>query len=172
MTSARSVEWGSPLLLWESARRVNPVSAHAAHNVGLELSWAQRQEEATAAFRFSLKKNKHDHATRLALALSLRHVKKCPAALKVLRRGNKLLKPKVKRAAEGLLDAREISTLKRDQSSYMAAEALCINDVPKMGKMLYAAVQLDPTNEFAVQQATDLLKLAQQAGMVPQASQQ
>eukprot|EP00936_MAST-01D_sp_MAST-1D-sp1_P000752 g752.t1 len=170
MTATRSVEWGNPLLLWESARRVNPVSAHAAHNVGLELSWAQRQVEATAAFRFSLKKNKHDHATRLALALSLRHIKKCPAALKVLRRGNKLLKPKIERAAKGLLDTREMSTLKRDQSSYMAAEALCINDVPKMGKMLYAAVQLDPTNEFAVQQATDLLKLAQQAGMVQQAS--
>ena len=54
--TARNVEWGTPLLLWQSARRVNPVSAHAAHNVGLELSWASRQAEAVEAFRFSLRK--------------------------------------------------------------------------------------------------------------------
>jgi hypothetical protein len=49
------------------------------------------------------------------------------------------------------------------------AYALCEQgNVPKMGKLLYEAVQIDPTNEYAVQQATELLAKAQQAGMVPQ----
>jgi hypothetical protein len=36
-----------------------------------------------------------------------------------------------------------------------------------MGKLLYEAVQIDPTNEYAVQQATELLALVQKAGVVP-----
>jgi hypothetical protein len=167
-TRARAVEWGSPLLLWESARRVNPVSAHAAHNHGLELSWAQRQTEAVQAFEFSLGKNPADCATRLALVLSLRHTERCAEAQAVAARGFELLEER-RAAAEGLgNDSPVVRSLLRDMSSMTAAEALCERDISVMGKKMFKAVQLDPTNEFAMQQASDLLKLASRMGAVRQ----
>ena len=167
-TRARAVEWGSPLLLWAAARRVNPVSAHAAHNHGLELSWAQRQAEAVEAFAFSLGKNPTDCATRLALVLSLRHTERCTEAQAVAARGFELLEGR-RAAAEGLgNDSPVVRSLLRDMSSMTAAEALCERDIGVMGKKMYKAVQLDPTNEFAMQQASDLLKLASRMGAVRQ----
>ena len=45
----------------------------------------------------------------------------------------------------------------RDMSNLLAIKALCSDDLGYMGKTLYRAIEIDPTNEYAVNRGTELL---------------
>ena len=109
-------------------------------------------------------------ATRLALVLSLRHIGECTKSQRVARRGFKRITKRKKALAargEAHVSQRDVQSVIRDESSLIAAEALCEKDISVMGKKLYKAVQLDPTNDFAMQQASDLMKILKQTGQLP-----
>jgi Flp pilus assembly protein TadD len=86
-TTQRHREWANGHLLWSSAYKVNPQSAHVLHNYALELSWKGQQKEAARSFKKALRLRPEDLSTRFALSLALRLNNKCPQAQKVAQKG-------------------------------------------------------------------------------------
>ena len=50
------------------------------------------------------------------------------------------------------------SSLSRTESNLLVARAHCSNDVHEKGRILYSAVEMDPSNEYAVNLATQYME--------------
>jgi hypothetical protein len=56
------------------------------------------------------------------------------------------------------------SHLSRTESNLLVAKAHCTDDVQGRGRVLYEAVEKDPTNDYAIQLATEFMQRMEQAG--------
>jgi hypothetical protein len=50
------------------------------------------------------------------------------------------------------------SSLDRTQSNLLVAKAFCTDDLQESGRTMYKAVQVDPTNQYAIEQASNMVK--------------
>jgi hypothetical protein len=56
----------------------------------------------------------------------------------------------------------------RIESNLLVARAFCSDDIAITGQIMYNAVETDPTNEYALQQAMSVLKKVEAAKMIQQ----
>lgn len=93
----RNLDWSDGYLLWQTAHDVNPRSEHIMHNLGLQLAWKRRHEDALAMFRKSMKlyKKRHggewDFASLTAQAWTLQVLNRCSEAIEVIEEGIEVL---------------------------------------------------------------------------------
>jgi hypothetical protein len=62
------------------------------------------------------------------------------------------------------------ASLARIESNLLVCKAFCIDNLAIKGDTFYRAVQADPTNAYAVEQATAMLKKMEHIGFFPKHS--
>jgi Domain of unknown function (DUF1736) len=152
-THDRNLAWSDSLRLWESAYAINPRSHHTMYNYGYELSIKQRYQEAEAVLRPIGNPRVEGPSNTFVYAMVLFNLKQC-------RHANTLLEDAFRVLAEMRQEGgprNSDSHLNRTESNLLVAKAHCTDDVSERGRVLYRAVETDPSNDYAVQLATEFM---------------
>jgi hypothetical protein len=153
-THERNLAWSDPLLLWESAYRINPRSHHTMYNYGYELSIRQRYEEAELVMRPIGDPRVEGPSNTFVYAMILFNLKKCDEANRLMDYAFEIIEEK--RRSGGVRDT--ASSLGRTESNLLVARAHCTEDFQTRGGILYDAVQADPSNDYAIGLATQFMQ--------------
>mmetsp|Transcript_18281 Transcript_18281/g.23906 ORF Transcript_18281/g.23906 Transcript_18281/m.23906 type:complete len:628 (-) Transcript_18281:119-2002(-) len=149
-TQERNMAWSNNLRLWESAYTVNPRSIHVLYQYGYQLSLEHRFSEAVDVLKKLLNKNPQDTNGRFILCLSLLNLDRCDEANEYLQSGLALLDTEM-RVTE-VTPGRK-AKITHDMSNFIGAMGMCSKDFVLQGKLLYKAVELDPSNTYMVDMA-------------------
>lgn len=150
----RNLAWSDSLSLWMSAYEVNPRSYHTMYNCGYELSLKQHYELAERVMRPIGSARVDGPSNTFVYAMVLFNLNKCDASLKFV---NEALDVIEELKQQGGIRNRP-EHLARTTSNLLVAKAHCIFDITERGKILYEAVQVDPMNDYAIQQAQGLME--------------
>lgn len=153
-THARNLAWSNSLRLWESAYAINPRSYHTMYNYGYELSIKQRYAEAEAVMRPIGNARVNGPSNVFVYAMVLMNLGRCDDADRFLDIAFDVIDEK--RAANTIRDSE--SSLSRTESNLLVARAHCEGDMYERSRLLYDAVQTDPSNEYAVGLAQEQVK--------------
>eukprot|EP00980_Cylindrotheca_fusiformis_P012410 scaffold3046_cov105-Cylindrotheca_fusiformis.AAC.9 len=153
-THERNLAWSDSLRLWSAAYAINPRSHHTMYNYGYELSIKQRYAEAEAVMRPIGNARVQGPSNTFVYAMVLFNLGRCEDANRFLDIAFDVIDEK--RAAAGVRDTE--SSLLRTESNLLVARAHCEKDFYETGRILYEAVNTDPTNEYAVNLATEQMK--------------
>jgi hypothetical protein len=91
-------------------------------------------------------------------AMVLFNLQRCHRANELLEDAIQVIKEKRKEGGPRNTD----SHLNRTESNLLVAKAHCADDLQERGRVLYQAVETDPTNEYAVGLATEFMKKMEQ----------
>lgn len=150
----RNLAWSHSLNLWTSAYQINPVSHHTMYNCGYELSIQKRYLEAETVMRPIGHPRVDGPSNTFVYAMVLFNLQRCDEANALIDEAMVVLDEK--RATGGPRNLPHM--LDRSESNLLVAKAHCVgDDTSKRGKVLYDAVQKDPTNTYAIQQAQGLM---------------
>jgi tetratricopeptide (TPR) repeat protein len=150
----RNVAWSDPMSLWASAYQVNPISRHTIYNCGYELSLRKRYEEAEEVLRPIGSPQVEGPSNTFVYAMVLFNLNRCDEANQYLDEAFEVLEEK---KAEGGTRYTP-SSVARIGSNLLVARAYCAPDIAQTGHIMYSAVEKDPTNEYALQQAMAILQ--------------
>lgn len=150
----RNVAWSHSLNLWVSAYRVNPRSYHTMYNCGYELAQKQRWAEAERVMREVRDPHVDGASNTFVYAMVLFNMGRCDEANPLIDEAFRVVDQK--KANPGVRD--DERSLARLESNLLVSKGFCSDELPQKGRLFYDAVQTDPTNEYAVQQATKLAK--------------
>lgn len=161
----RNLAWSNSLDLWLSAYQVNNRSTHTMYNCGYELSIKQRYKEAEQVLRPIGNARTEGPSNTFVYAMVLYNLDRCNEAKPLIE--DALAVVEEKRAVGGVRDSE--SSLNRVKSNLLVSKAYCTNDMAGAGKLFYEAVQVDQTNQYAVDQAMMMMKKVEavQAGLNP-----
>jgi hypothetical protein len=160
----RNVAWSDPMSLWASSYQVNPISRHTIYNCGYELSLRQRYEEAEEVLRPIGSARVEGPSNTFVYSMVLFNLKRCEEANQYLDEAFQVLEEK--RAQGGTRYTP--STVARLESNLLVARAYCAEDIAQTGQIMYSAVEKDPTNDYALQQAMAILQKVENANMMQQ----
>jgi hypothetical protein len=160
----RNVAWSDPMSLWASSYQVNPISRHTIYNCGYELSLRQRYEEAEEVLRPIGSAQVEGPSNTFVYSMVLFNLKRCDEANQYLDEAFEVLEGK---RAEGGTRYTP-STIARLESNLLVARAYCAEDIAHTGQIMYSAVEKDPTNDYALQQAMAILQKVENANMMQQ----
>ena len=150
----RNVAWSTSLNLWLHAYAINPVSHHTMYNCGYELSVAQRYAEAEQVMRPIGDPHVDGPTNTFVYAMVLFNLGRCDLANALI--DEAMFISEEKRATGGPRNLPHM--LDRAESHLLVARAHCVNDIAERGRILYEAVQKDPSNTYAIEQAQALMK--------------
>lgn len=153
-THERNLAWSDSLRLWESAYAINPKSHHTMYNYGYELSIKQRFAEAEPVLRPIGDPRVEGPSNTFVYAMVLFNLKQCHKANLLLDEAFAVVDEK--RRAGGVRNSE--STLARTESNLLVARAHCTDDIQERARIMYESVQVDPSNEYAVGIATQLME--------------
>lgn len=153
-THERNIAWSDSLRLWGAAYAINPRSHHTMYNYGYELSIKQRYAEAEAVMRPIGNARVQGPSNTFVYAMVLYNLGRCEDADRFIDIAFDVIDEK--REAGGVRDTE--SSLLRTESNLLVARAHCEKDFYETGKILYDAVQADPSNEYAINLATEQMK--------------
>jgi hypothetical protein len=91
-------------------------------------------------------------------AMVLYNLHRCNRANELLEDAFEVIKEKRKEGGPRNTD----SNLNRTESNLLVAKAHCTEDLQQRGRVLYQAVETDPTNEYAISLATEFMKKMEQ----------
>jgi tetratricopeptide (TPR) repeat protein len=151
----RNLAWSSALNLWAKAYDINPRSHHTIYNFGYELSLKRRYAEAEYVLRPIADPTVDGPSNTFVFAMILYNLDRCDEARTLLDRAMDVLEQK--KVDGGVRNTRQ--STKRIESNILVARAFCTsqNDIQQAGKLMYQAVETDPTNDYAIQQATNMV---------------
>lgn len=180
----RNVAWSTSELLWQEAYRVNPRSYHTMYNYGYELSLRKKYARAEHVLRPIADPHVNGPSNTFVYAMVLQNLNRCDEANRIMDRALALAERQQREAADEAAAIaaasngseskssgdEEVATamigrnVRNTESSYarvksnlLVARSFCSQDVGLAGKYMYDAVQADPTNEYAVEQAKAML---------------
>jgi protein O-mannosyl-transferase len=181
-THERNVAWSTSELLWQEAYRVNPRSYHTMYNYGYELSLRKKYVRAERVLRPIADPHVNGPSNTFVYAMVLQNLNRCDEANRLMDRALALAERQQREAADEAAEAaaaaanessgddaeaaaavigRNVrnteSSYARVKSNLLVARSFCSQDVGLAGKYMYDAVQADPTNEYAVEQAKAML---------------
>mmetsp|Transcript_31478 Transcript_31478/g.48186 ORF Transcript_31478/g.48186 Transcript_31478/m.48186 type:complete len:376 (+) Transcript_31478:1-1128(+) len=151
----RNLAWSNSLLLWTSAYDVNPKSFHTMYNCGYELALAGQYERAEQVMRPIADPHVDGPSNTYVYAMTLKNLDKCDEAHYFIDRALNVIYQK-KENPQNQRD--RSSTLLRTESNLLVVKAMCTFDVAETGRLMYKAVEVDPMNQYARDQAEHLLK--------------
>ncbi|GKY94014.1 hypothetical protein MPSEU_000368200 [Mayamaea pseudoterrestris] len=158
----RNLAWSDSLNLWMRAYRINPKSSHTMYNCGYELSLKKRYDEAEQVLRPIGNPHVDGPSNTFVYAMVLYNLNRCDEANDLIDSAIDVLEEKRKIGGPRNTD----KSLNRVESNLMVARSFCTKDLPLAGKIMYDAVQVDPSNEYAIQQATNMMNHIQQQTMI------
>jgi Domain of unknown function (DUF1736) len=156
----RNVAWSHSLNLWTAAYNLNPRSKHTMYNCGYELSLQQRYIES----EYVLRPIGHPHvdgpSNTFIYAMVLQNLQRCNEANELIDVALEVVEEK--RRSGGPRNS--ASSLMRTKSNLLVAKGFCTMDqnIQYAGQIFYDAVQADPTNEYAVDQANKMVQRLEQ----------
>lgn len=150
----RNLAWSNSLSLWMSAYEVNPRSYHTMYNCGYELSLKQHYELAEKIMRPIGSARVDGPSNTFVYAMVLFNLNKCDLSLKFVKEALQVIEELKEQGGQ----RNRPEQLARTQSNLLVAKAHCIFDVSERGRILFEAVQTDPQNEYAIQQAQALME--------------
>lgn len=150
----RNIAWSSSLNLWMSSYSINKRSRHTVYNCGYELSLKQRYAEAEQVLRPIGSPRVEGPSNTFVYAMVLFNLDRCDEALVLIDDALKVVEEK--RKTGGVRNTE--SSLSRTRSNILVAQAFCTQDMVESGQILYNAVQVDPTNDYAIDQAMKMVK--------------
>lgn len=165
-THERNIAWSSSLRLWTSALEVNPVSRHTRYNCGYELALDGQREKAEAILRPLAHTRSDEPSTTFVYTLVLQQLDRCDEARPLLKEALADVRERRNREREdgSVPSVREDDAiLRKTESNLVTVQGLCTEDLTRKGKILFDAVQIDPTNEYAVSTAKRLLDSVEEA---------
>lgn len=154
----RNLAWSDSLRLWESAYAVNPRSYHTMYNYGYELSLKQRYIESEVVMRPIGSARVDGPSNTFVYTMVLFNLKQCDLANVLLDEAFQVIDERRQEGGPRNTD----SHLSRTESNLLVAKAHCTDDPSEKGKVMYRAVEKDPTNDYAVQLATNYMQQLQQ----------
>ena len=158
----RNLAWSDSLNLWMRAYQINPKSAHTMYNCGYELSLKKRYDEAEHVLRPIGDPHVDGPSNTFVYSMVLYNLDRCEEANDLIDKAFDVLEERRQLGGPRNTD----KSLNRVGSNLMVARSFCTKDLSLAGKIMYDAVQLDPTNEYAVQQATNMVNHIQQQAMI------
>ena len=156
-THEQNLAWSDSLQLWGSAYAINPRSYHTMYNYGYELSLKQRYVEAEEVMRPIGDPRVDGPSNTFVYTMVLFNLRQCDKA-------NVLLDKAFEVIAEKRLEGgprNSDSHLARTESNLLVSKAHCTQDPKEKGGVLYNAVEMDPTNDYAIQLATNFMEKLQ-----------
>ena len=154
LTHERNLAWSDPLSLWESAYRINQRSTHTRYNYGYELSLRGRFEEAEEVLRPIGDPKVDGPNNTFVYAMVLFNLKQCDRANTLLDQAFMVIQ---QRRREGGVRNTE-SSLSRTESNLLVARGHCVEDIHDRARLMYEAVQTDPSNDYAISLATQMME--------------
>ena len=158
----RNIAWSDPLRLWLSAYQVNSRSRHTIYNAGYELSLKKRFAEAEQVLRPIGSPRVEGPSNTFVYAMVLFNLGRCDVAEQLI--DDALVVIEEKRTTGGPRNTE--SSLARVKSNMLVARAYCTPDLVQSGKIMYDAVTVDPSNQYAIDQATQLLQRLEALGKI------
>ena len=156
----RNLAWSTSELLWKEAYRINPISYHTMYNYGYELSLRRKFALAENVLRPIADPHVNGPSNTFVYALVLQNLDRCDEANALMNRALEVADQGRREAASN--PSKQVrhsdSSYARVKSNLLVARSLCTKDVGEAGKLMYDAVQTDPTNEYAVEQAKHMLQ--------------
>jgi hypothetical protein len=156
-THERNLAWSDPLRLWETAYLINRKSSHTRYNYGYELSLRGRFEEAEDVLRPIGNPRVEGPNNTFVYAMVLFNLKQCDRANTLLDQAFMVIQEL--RRDGGVRNTE--SSLSRTESNLLVARAHCIEDIHDKARVFYEAVQTDPSNEYAIGLATQMMEKLQ-----------
>lgn len=150
----RNLAWSHPLNLWVAAYRINPRSYHTMYNCGYELAQKQRYAEAEPVMRPIADPHVDGPSNTFVYAMILYNLNRCDVQIPLIEGALDVVEQR--KVNGGVRD--DDQSLARVESNLKVAKAFCAETLAKKGALFYDAVQTDPTNEYAIQQATVMAK--------------
>jgi hypothetical protein len=150
----RNIAWSDSLNLWTRAYQINNRSHHTMYNCGYELSLTKRYAEASMVLQPIGNAHVDGPSNTFVYAMVLYNLDQCEEARALI--DDALVVIEEKRKDGGVRNTK--SSLDRTQSNLLVAKAFCTDDLQESGRTMYKAVQVDPTNQYAVEQATNMVK--------------
>jgi hypothetical protein len=160
----RNMAWSNALSLWASSYQINPTSHHTIYNCGYELSLKKRFEEAEQVLRPIGSARVEGPSNTFVYAMVLFNLNRCDESNQYIDEAMQVLEEK--RAEGGTRFTPQ--AVARIESNLLVARAFCSDDIAITGQIMYNAVETDPTNEYALQQAMSVLKKVEAAKMIQQ----
>jgi hypothetical protein len=124
------------------------------YNCGYELSLKQHYELAEQVMRPIGSARVDGASNTFVYAMILFNLEKCTESLEHVDEALQVIEEKKKLGGP----RNRPEALARTTSNLLVAKAHCIPDIQQRGKLLYEAVQVDPQNEYALQQAQGLME--------------
>jgi hypothetical protein len=150
----RNIAWSHSLFLWMSAYEINPRSYHTMYNCGYELSLKQQYELAENIMRPIASARVDGPSNTFVYAMILFNLGDCETSLEYVEEALNVIEEKKKMGGP----RNEPHQLARTTSNLLVAKAHCVPSFSERGKILYEAVQVDPQNDYAIQQAQGLME--------------
>lgn len=153
----RNVAWSYPLNLWVSAYDVNSKSRHTIYNCGYELSLQKRYVEAEYVLRPIASPYVEGPSNTFVYVMVLFNLNRCNEAIPYIEDAFHVIRDKENTI--GITPRNTKSSLNRVKSNLLVAKSYCTIDIniKIAGQLMYDAVQVDPTNQYAIDQATLLV---------------
>jgi hypothetical protein len=162
----RNIAWSHSLNLWTAAYNLNPRSKHTMYNCGYELSLQQRYVEAEYVLRPIGNPHVDGPSNTFIYAMVLYNLQRCDEAVTLIEMALDVVEEK--RRVGGPRNS--ASSLMRTKSNLLVAQGFCTmeHNVRLAGQIFYNAVQADPTNEYAVEQANKMVQRLEQLQLLEQ----
>jgi len=154
----RNLDWSHSLKLWGAAYRVNPRSHHTMYNYGYELSLKQRYKEAEAVMRPIGSARVDGPTNTFVYSMILFNLNQCDRANFLLDEAFEVIEERRREGGTRNSD----SSLSWTESNLLVAKAHCTEDKYEKGRVLYSAAEKDPSNDYAIQMATNYMQKMQQ----------
>jgi len=154
----RNLDWSHSLKLWGAAYRVNPRSHHTMYNYGYELSLKQRYKDAEAVMRPIGSARVDGPTNTFVYSMILFNLNQCDRANFLLDEAFEVIEERRREGGTRNSD----SSLSWSESNLLVAKAHCTEDKYEKGRVLYSAAEKDPSNDYAIQMATNYMQKMQQ----------
>jgi len=150
----RNLAWSNSLSLWMSAYEINPRSYHTMYNCGYELSLKQHYEKAEEVMRPIGSALVDGPSNTFVYSMILFNLGRCDESLELVEEALQVIEERKQMGGP----RNRPEQLARTTSNLLVAKAHCIMNIQERGKILFDAVQTDPQNEYAIQQAQGLME--------------
>lgn len=150
----RNIMWSDSLHLWVSAYNVNSRSRHTLYNCGYELSLKLRYTEAEQVLRPIGSPRVEGPSNTFVYAMVLYNLHMCEEARALTDDALEVVEELRKTGGTRNTE----SGLARVRSNLLVAQAFCTEDLVESAQTMYNAVQADPTNQYAIEQAMKVVK--------------
>lgn len=158
LTHQRNLAWSDSLKLWEAAYHINPRSHHTMYNFGYELSIKQRYEEAEYVMRPIGSARVEGPSNTFVYTMVLYNLQRCPEANDLLDEAFEVIEEKKREGGP----RNQPGQLARTESNLLVSRAHCTENIKERARILYQAVEVDQSNEYAIQIATSVMERLQQ----------